>query len=62
MIIDGKTSCDFNFIKSLLQANILAATADNDTKTQVYNVAVGGRTTLNILFTTGKLERKWSDL
>lgn len=58
MIIDGETNCYFNFIKSLLQANILAATADNDAKTQVYNVAVGGRTTLNILLTTGKLERK----
>ena len=48
---DGDTSRDFNFIENAVQANILAATADNDAKNQVYNVAVGGRTTLNTLFT-----------
>lgn len=48
---DGDTSRDFNFIENAVQANILAATADDDAKNQVYNVAVGGRTTLNTLFT-----------
>ncbi|WP_199507190.1 MULTISPECIES: NAD-dependent epimerase/dehydratase family protein [unclassified Psychrobacter] len=48
---DGETSRDFNFIENAVQANILAATADDDAKDQVYNVAVGGRTTLNTLFT-----------
>lgn len=48
---DGETSRDFNFIDNAVQANILAATADDDAKDQVYNVAVGGRTTLNTLFT-----------
>lgn len=48
---DGNTSRDFNFIENAVQANILAATADDDAKNQVYNVAVGGRTTLNTLFT-----------
>ena len=48
---DGDTSRDFNFIENAVQANILAATANDDFKNQVYNVAVGGRTTLNALFT-----------
>ena len=48
---DGDTSRDFNFIENAVQANILAATANDDAKNQVYNVAVGGRTTLNTLFT-----------
>lgn len=47
---DGDTSRDFNFIENAVQANILAATANDDFKNQVYNVAVGGRTTLNTLF------------
>ncbi|MGP5435779.1 NAD-dependent epimerase/dehydratase family protein [Psychrobacter alimentarius] len=47
---DGDTSRDFNFIENAVQANILAATANGDAKNQVYNVAVGGRTTLNTLF------------
>ena len=48
---DGETSRDFNFIENAVQANILAATADDNAKNEVYNVAVGGRTTLNTLFT-----------
>ncbi|MFZ3076100.1 MAG: NAD-dependent epimerase/dehydratase family protein [Psychrobacter glacincola] len=51
---DGDTSRDFNFIENAVQANILAATANEDAKNQVYNVAVGGRTTLNALFTALK--------
>ena len=47
---DGDTSRDFNFIENAVQANILAATGNDDAKNQVYNVAVGGRTTLNTLF------------
>ncbi|UIZ99528.1 NAD-dependent epimerase/dehydratase family protein [Acinetobacter johnsonii] len=48
---DGETSRDFCFIENTVQANILAATTQNDeTKNQVYNVAVGDRTTLNDLF------------
>ncbi len=47
---DGDTSRDFNFIENAVQANILAATANDEAKNQVYNVAVGGRTTLNTLF------------
>ena len=51
---DGDTSRDFNFIENAVQANILAATAASAAKNQVYNVAVGGRTTLNTLFTALK--------
>ncbi|WP_180050450.1 NAD-dependent epimerase/dehydratase family protein [Acinetobacter sp. YH12105] len=48
---DGETSRDFCFIENTVQANILAATTKNDeAKNQVYNVAVGDRTTLNDLF------------
>ncbi len=48
---DGETSRDFCYIDNCIQANILAATTENDTALdQVYNVAVGQRTTLNELF------------
>ncbi|WP_168415525.1 NAD-dependent epimerase/dehydratase family protein [Acinetobacter indicus] len=47
---DGETSRDFCFIDNTVQANILAATAQDEAKNQVYNVAVGDRTTLNDLF------------
>ncbi|GAA5185170.1 NAD-dependent epimerase/dehydratase family protein [Acinetobacter kookii] len=48
---DGETSRDFCFIDNTVQANILAATtADDAAKNQVYNVAVGDRTTLNDLY------------
>lgn len=48
---DGETSRDFCFIDNTVQANILAATTqDDEAKNQVYNVAVGDRTTLNDLF------------
>lgn len=47
---DGETSRDFCFIDNTVQANILAATASDEAKNQVYNVAVGDRTTLNELY------------
>jgi UDP-N-acetylglucosamine 4-epimerase len=48
---DGETSRDFCYIDNAVQANLLAATADNpEAANQVYNVAVGDRTTLNDLF------------
>jgi UDP-N-acetylglucosamine 4-epimerase len=48
---DGETSRDFCFVNNAVQANLLAATTDNaDAHNQVYNVAVGDRTTLNTLF------------
>ena len=47
---DGETSRDFCFVENAVQANLLAATAADDAKNEVYNVAVGDRTTLNTLF------------
>ena len=47
---DGETSRDFCFIENTVQMNLLAATAPDEAKNEVYNVAVGDRTTLNDLF------------
>lgn len=61
---DGETSRDFCFIANVVQANLLAANASGDAISseaqysmppvsplnQVYNVALGDRTTLNELF------------
>ncbi|RYZ76794.1 MAG: NAD-dependent epimerase/dehydratase family protein, partial [Proteobacteria bacterium] len=48
---DGETSRDFCYIENAIQANFLAAVA-NRTKlgSQIYNVALGDRTTLNTLY------------
>ncbi|MGH8601298.1 MAG: NAD-dependent epimerase/dehydratase family protein [Gammaproteobacteria bacterium] len=47
---DGETSRDFCFIDNAVQANLLAATASNEARNQVFNVAVNERTSLNQLF------------
>ena len=47
---DGETSRDFCFIDNVVQANLLAATSAEESRNEVFNVAVGGRTTLNELF------------
>tara|TARA_R110001606_G_scaffold23425_1_gene78572 strand:+ start:7133 stop:8155 length:1023 start_codon:yes stop_codon:yes gene_type:complete len=47
---DGETSRDFCFIDNAVQANLLAATAADEHKNQVYNVACNARTSLNELF------------
>lgn len=48
---DGETSRDFCYIDNCVQANIMAATADNpEAADQVYNVAFGERTSLNDLY------------
>jgi UDP-N-acetylglucosamine 4-epimerase len=47
---DGETSRDFCFVDNVVQANLLAALAGDEHTDEVYNVAVGGRTTLNELF------------
>lgn len=48
---DGETSRDFCYIDNAVQANLLAATVDGpEAVNQVYNVAVGERTSLNELF------------
>lgn len=47
---DGETSRDFCFIDNTIQMNILAALAPDEAKDEVYNVALGDRTTLNELY------------
>ena len=50
---DGETSRDFCFVENAIQANLLASVAPPAARNQVYNVAVGERTSLTALF--GKL-------
>jgi UDP-N-acetylglucosamine/UDP-N-acetylgalactosamine 4-epimerase len=48
---DGETSRDFCFVENVVQANLLAACAENeDALNQVFNIAYGERTTLNELY------------
>lgn len=48
---DGETTRDFCYIDNVVQANLLAAMAGEEGVTgEVFNVAYGGRTTLNELF------------
>jgi len=50
---DGETSRDFCYVGNVVQVNLRAATTTrSDAVNQIYNVAVGGRTTLNQLFET----------
>lgn len=46
---DGETSRDFCYIENVVQANVLAASAEGDAVNQVYNIAFEARTTLNEL-------------
>jgi UDP-N-acetylglucosamine 4-epimerase len=49
---DGETSRDFTYIENVVQMNILAGLSKNkETFGEVFNVAVGGRNTLNELYT-----------
>jgi UDP-N-acetylglucosamine 4-epimerase len=47
---DGETSRDFCYVANVVQANLLAAHSPTGAANQVYNIAVGERTTLNQLF------------
>lgn len=48
---DGDTSRDFCYVDNAVQANLLAATTTNEIAlNEVYNVAVGDRTSLNQLY------------
>jgi UDP-N-acetylglucosamine 4-epimerase len=50
---DGETTRDFCYVANVVQANLLAATsADPEALGKVYNIAVGGRMSLNTLFQT----------
>jgi UDP-N-acetylglucosamine 4-epimerase len=48
---DGETTRDFCFIENVVQANILSAMASESARNEVYNIAVGDRTSLNELVT-----------
>ncbi len=48
---DGETSRDFCYVDNVVQANLLAATVENEEAlNEVYNVAYGASTTLNDLY------------
>ncbi len=47
---DGETTRDFCYVSNVVQANLLAATVGSDAVGHVYNVAVGGRLSLNDLY------------
>lgn len=50
---DGETTRDFCYVSNVVQANLLAATTGEAAAiNQVYNVAVGGRMSLNALYAT----------
>ena len=59
---DGETSRDFCFIENTVQMNILSATANEEAKGQIYNVAFGVRTTLNQLYQIIKFELQSNNL
>ncbi len=46
---DGETSRDFCYVANVVQANLRAATVEED-PTGVYNIAVGGKTSLNQIY------------
>ena len=48
---DGETSRDFCYVANVVQANLLAATTEDPAAiNQIYNIALGDRTTLNELY------------
>jgi len=47
---DGETSRDFCYIDNVIQANLLAATAEQSAANEVYNIALNDRTNLNQLY------------
>jgi UDP-N-acetylglucosamine 4-epimerase len=48
---DGETSRDFTYIENVIQANILAGTTENSKAFgEAFNTAIGGRETLNNLY------------
>jgi len=59
---DGQTSRDFCFVDNAVQANLLAALAQQDSMNSVYNVAVNDATTLNQLFDYLKMELRNNDI
>lgn len=49
---DGETSRDFTYIDNVIEANLKAANSSSNVSGKAYNIAVGGRVTLNELYNT----------
>ncbi|MGL4358056.1 MAG: SDR family oxidoreductase [Cetobacterium sp.] len=47
---DGETSRDFTYIDNVIEANLKACLSSKDAAGQAYNIAFGGRDTLNSLY------------
>ena len=47
---DGETSRDFTYVDNVIQANLKACLASDKASGEVFNIAYGGRETLNNLF------------
>ena len=47
---DGETSRDFTYVENVIQANLKACLASNEASGKTFNIAYGGRETLNNLF------------
>ncbi|MGL9729289.1 SDR family oxidoreductase [Enterococcus sp. DIV0756] len=47
---DGETSRDFTYIDNVIEANLKAAISNSSVSGKTYNIAVGGRVTLNELY------------
>ena len=49
---DGEQSRDFTYVENVVQANLRACLASEDAAGQVFNIAYGGRETLNDIYRT----------
>lgn len=47
---DGETSRDFTYVENVIQANLKACLASDEASGEVFNIAYGGRETLNNLY------------
>ena len=47
---DGETSRDFTYVENVIQANLKACLASDEASGEAFNIAYGGRETLNNLF------------
>ena len=47
---DGETSRDFTYVENVIQANLKACLASDEASGQAFNIAYGGRETLNNLY------------
>lgn len=47
---DGETSRDFTYVENVVQANLKACLSSKEASGQAYNIAFGGRVTLNALY------------